>query len=41
MTQIDVMTTLRADMGAEAYFSAQKQNAQAIADAFAKTEEQH
>ena len=41
VAQIDVMTTLRADMGAEAYFSAQKQNAQAIADAFAKTEEQH
>lgn len=36
---IDVLSTLRDDQGAEAYFTAQLENAQAIAEAFAQAEE--
>lgn len=41
VAKLDVLSTLRADMGAEGYFTAQQENARAIAAAFAQTEETH
>ena len=38
---LDVLSTCRADMGAEGYFTAQQENARAIAAAFAQKEETH
>lgn len=39
VARLDVLSTLRADMGAEGYFAAQRENAQAVAAAFAQAEE--
>ena len=41
VAKLDVLSTLRADMGAEGYFTAQQENARAIAAAFAQAEETH
>ena len=41
VAKLDVLSTLRADMGAEGYFTAQQEKARAIAAAFAQTEETH
>ena len=38
VSRIDVLSTRRADMGAEGYFAAQMENAQAVAEAFAQAE---
>ena len=38
VARLDVLSTLRADMGAEGYFAAQRENAQAVAAAFAQAE---
>ena len=41
VARLDVLSTCRADMGAEGYFAAQEENARAVAEAFARLEETH
>ena len=41
VARLDVLSTGRADMGAEGYFAAQEENARAVAEAFARLEETH
>ena len=41
VARLDVLSTCRADMGAEGYFAAQEENARAVAEAFARQEETH
>ena len=41
IARLDVLSTCRADMGAEGYFAAQEENARAVAEAFARQEETH
>ena len=39
VARLDVLSTRRADMGAEGYFAAQQENAEAVSAAFAQLEE--
>lgn len=41
VARLDVLSTLRADQGAEGYFAAQEENARAVAAAFAQVEGTH